>query len=279
MLSLLPYESVETGPLPDDLMAAYTAAVRIVEVASSLSRCGEWPDTALSILIPTLERLEIPGDVFTLLTGNAQELNSGRDHPVVYWNIAYPNAHLVVYQLWDRLLASCWFLARSLGMIPDSNCIDRFNFDKFRLSMLKGEEHAARDWFRKYDLPSPRTLLAELALEVSKAARRRAETSGIKDERTAVDDSAFVPATRCLDTTRFKNIKRLRAALKANPWIRSRKPSGQRLDVHSGDWSRYTAMLDASGFDALDVSAETADLFMEQVRHRQAEARRSKAKR
>src|SRR5438552_4187911 len=104
MLSILPFESIETGPLPDDLLAAYTAAVKITEVAGSLAMCAEIPEPSLLVLIQHLEQLEIRGDVFTLLTANAQEINSVRDRPVSYWNIVYPNAHLVAYELWDRLL-------------------------------------------------------------------------------------------------------------------------------------------------------------------------------
>jgi hypothetical protein len=98
-----------------------------------------------------------------------------------------------------------------------------------------------------------------------------------EDAQPADDDSAFRPAKRCLDETRFRNFKRLRAVLKANPWIRTRKPSPQRLKVHAGDWDRYLAMLDEAGFDALDVSAETMDAFLAEMRRRQEEIRRRKA--
>jgi hypothetical protein len=91
------------------------------------------------------------------------------------------------------------------------------------------------------------------------------------------DDSAYRPAKRFLDGNRFRSHKRLSAALKRNPWIRTRKPSPQRLEVHAGDWDRYLAMLDEAGFDALDVAAETADAFLTEVRRRQEEIRRRKA--
>jgi hypothetical protein len=96
-----------------------------------------------------------------------------------------------------------------------------------------------------------------------------------KDHGTA-DDSAYRPATEFLDSTRFKTYKRLHAALKGNPWIQRDKPSPRRLRIHAGDWLRYLAMLNDAGFDALDVSAETADAFMAEVRQRREEIRQKK---
>jgi hypothetical protein len=95
-------------------------------------------------------------------------------------------------------------------------------------------------------------------------------------EPAADDDTAFRPAKEFLDATRFTTFKRLRAVLKRNPWVRTRKPSPQRLEIHAGDWHRYIAMLDGAGFDALDVAGETADAFLAEVRQRQADIRRRK---
>jgi hypothetical protein len=93
------------------------------------------------------------------------------------------------------------------------------------------------------------------------------------------DDTAYRPATECLDSKRFTSLKRLKTVLRRNPWIRTDKPSRQRLRVHMGDWSRYRALLDGAGFAALDVAAETLDQFMAEVRQRQAEIRNHKAQR
>jgi hypothetical protein len=95
--------------------------------------------------------------------------------------------------------------------------------------------------------------------------------------REATDDSAFRPAKEFLDPTRFKTHKRLVAALKAHPWIRTKKPSQQRLLIHAGDWQAFRSGLDSAGFDALDVAAETAEAFMSEVRQRQEEIRQRKA--
>jgi hypothetical protein len=117
-------------------------------------------------------------------------------------------------------------------------------------------------------------VMSMLAVEATPAlagAERRQE------DAPPADDSAFRPANRLLDSTRFTHFKRLHAALKANPWIRTRKPSRQRLEVHAGDWDRYLAMLDAAGFDALDVAAETAVAFMAEAHRRQDEIRSRKA--
>jgi len=90
------------------------------------------------------------------------------------------------------------------------------------------------------------------------------------------DDSAYRPAKEFLDT-QFTTYKRLRAALKANPWIRTQKPSTQRLVIHAGDWQRFRKGLDAAGFGALDLSAETVEAFMAEVRNRQQEIKQRKA--
>jgi hypothetical protein len=94
----------------------------------------------------------------------------------------------------------------------------------------------------------------------------------------ADDDGAYRPATRFLDSRRFPTYKRLHKALKKNPWIRTRKPSPQRLEVHAGDWDRYLALLDAAGFDALDMGAENVDAFLAEVRRRLPDAGRRKAR-
>ncbi len=67
------------------------------------------------------------------------------------------------------------------------------------------------------------------------------------------DESAYRPAKEFLDAKRFNGYKSLHQALRDNPWIRWNKPSKNRLRIHAGDWRRYLAMLDAAGFDALDV--------------------------
>src|SRR5947209_8168058 len=103
MLSISAVECIETGPLPDDLLAAYTVAIKIGEVGDCLARCDDYAEGGTWLLVAHLEDLELRGDVFKLLTDNAQELNSVRDRPASYWNIVYPNAHLVAYELWDRL--------------------------------------------------------------------------------------------------------------------------------------------------------------------------------
>lgn len=90
------------------------------------------------------------------------------------------------------------------------------------------------------------------------------------------DDSAFRPAKDFLDATRFTTYKRLHAALKGNPWIRTRKPSKNRLLVHAGDWLAFISGLDSAAFGALDLSAETAGEFMAAVRRREEEIRQRK---
>jgi hypothetical protein len=268
MLSMLPYESVETGPLPDNLMAAYKVAVTIAQVADSLATCAEIPDAALWILNPTLEQLEIHGDVFTLLTANAQELNSVRDRPVSYWNISQPNAHLIAYEVWDRLLAGAWILANSLDLVPGQCCADRFDFDVFRLSVLAGKERAAGDWFSEHPVPRATTLLAELALEVSKVARQRDSLSKLNQSQGTDTESAFRPASEFLNPAGFpKDFRELRQALNDNPWIRRDRPKSRksgrpvwnRLKVHAGDWHELLERRKQARPDPMDLPAHVVD--------------------
>ena len=280
MLSILPYESIETGPLPDDFMAAYSVAVQIAEVADSLSTCDEYPEGALWLLIPTLERLEIRCDVFALLTGNAQELNSVRDRPVSYGNITQANAHLIAFELWGRLLYGAWSVANSLGLIPGLCCDDRFDFDVFHISVLKGNERAVRDWFLEFKLPSAKPLLAELALEVSKVARQRVQLSN--QNREPDFQSALRPAKEFLNPTGYpKDFRELRRALEANPWIRQDRPISKktgrpvwnRLRIHAGDWHKFDEQRKEAVPDPLDLPAHVVDAAVREVEDRKAEQR------
>jgi hypothetical protein len=98
-----------------------------------------------------------------------------------------------------------------------------------------------------------------------------------EDNNPAVDESAFCPLSKLLDATRFKTPKRIHAALKKNPWIRTYKPSPQRFMIHAGDWHRYVAMFDEAGFNALDASAETAEAFLAEVNLRREKTGRHQA--
>jgi hypothetical protein len=277
MLSLLPYESIETGPLPRDLLKPYVVAVEIVGVADSLATCRDLPDRDLWLLSKSLQELEIRGDVFKLLTGKAQELNSVRDRPVRYWNIAYPNAHLVTYELWDRLLANAWLLADSLNLVPGQCCADRFDFDLFHLSVLEGKGREIRDHFSVHPIPRPTSLVAELSLEVSRVARQRARQSDRTDSVVRDDDSSFRPAKEFLDGSAVTSHKRLAGILKRNPWIRTRKPSKQRLEVHAGDWMRFRSTVGSAAFEVLDASGETIEEFLAAARERREQIRQRKA--
>jgi hypothetical protein len=85
-----------------------------------------------------------------------------------------------------------------------------------------------------------------------------------------IDELSYVPASQCLDTTRVTTIKKLHAALRANPWVRTHKPSPQRLEVHAGDWHRYIAKLDAAAFDNPNVDAFLAEARREEIKRRKA---------
>jgi hypothetical protein len=133
---------------------------------------------------------------------------------------------------------------------------------------------------------------AQTAARWAEEQRRRppevvvvSEPPPLAEDQPTVDESAYRPAARCLDTTRVKSPKALWKALKNNPWIRWYKPSPQRLLVHFGDWDRYRELLDRIGFDSLDeagrkalsdVTAESPHLFEEEALRRLEETRRRK---
>lgn len=273
MLSILPHESVETGSLPKDLLAPYVTAVKIAEVANSVSGCVDWPDPALStLLVPTLQKLELQGDVFALLTGHAQELNSVRDRPAAYGNIVYPNAHLVALQLWDRLLAISWLAANSLELVPGQCCADRFDFEIFHLSVLKGNERAVRDFLMQSKWPEAQSLIAELGLEVSKAARQR-----LALKRVPTVDSAFRPASEFIDD-KHPDLKAIRKVLKDNPGIEWRRPLSKqgkpipnRLEVHAGHWHEY--LFREKQMDPLDLPFEQVSAAVNEVEQRKVAER------
>ena len=97
----------------------------------------------------------------------------------------------------------------------------------------------------------------------------------------ALDSSAFRPAKEFLDPEHYKTHKQLCAALKANPWIRTRKPSPQRLEIHAGDWQRFRTGVETDAFAALDtttqVESSTVKQFLAESRQRQDQIRRRKA--
>jgi len=196
--SILPYESHETGSLPDDLMAGYHTAARIAEVADSLSQecLANMPEGAVWIMPSTLERLAIgdPEDVFKHLTANTQEINCVRNHPASYWDIVFPNAHLVCFRLWDKLLYAAWSLANRLGLDSGKCCEDRWDFEVFKFSVFKGHEQAARDHFFDLGLPRTQHLLAELQLEVSRVAQRRRDAQFVPKPPEAAATGSRKPA-------------------------------------------------------------------------------------
>jgi hypothetical protein len=260
-------------------------AVRIAHVANSMAQCATTPDAALWVLAKRLEDLEIHGNVFDLLTSNAQELNSVRDRPATYWNFAYPNAHLVAYQLWESLLANAWMIANRLGLVLGQCCADRFDFEVFHLSVLRDHGAAVRDTFAASRLPRAEPLIAELTLEVSKAARQRAAAGKPAQPRAAEDDSAFRPASELLAPEGFpKSYEELRRALDDNPWIGWRRPKsertgrevGNRLEVHAGHWLRFLAQRKQAAADPLDLPAHIVDAAVQEAQARKDEVNRQR---
>ena len=118
-------------------------------------------------------------------------------------------------------------------------------------------------------------MLAILGLAVDAAdhqgARRAGPTSphrrldlwamahGLDGSRLEVTDPrSFMPASQALaDWKPGADFKKLNKVLTALPYIRTRKPSPQRLEIHAGDWARFRRFWeDASSQDDDDRMAE-----------------------
>jgi hypothetical protein len=98
---------------------------------------------------------------------------------------------------------------------------------------------------------------------------------------TEDDDSAFVDAATlrkdCPEFTRADQLTRfLQQVNRDGVVIRTKKPSRNRLLIHSGDWHRYR-QLQESGPDALDRNAEEIDRILADINARkQAERYRKR---
>jgi hypothetical protein len=112
------------------------------------------------------------------------------------------------------------------------------------------------------------SLRVELRREFS-LARQRARDQGPTGDNPQPDDAAFVPASSLL-FDQYDTLKKLKAMLRLNPQIRTRKPSPQRLLVHAGDWHRALGQLKGASPDPLDLPAETVDAMVQDVQARKA---------
>jgi hypothetical protein len=99
--------------------------------------------------------------------------------------------------------------------------------------------------------------LSELRQVIAEAS------SGAPDP--SVDDSAFRPAKEFLATP-FDTYKEIKRVLKDNPWIRHRKPSANRLEIHAGDWLKFRSNQTA---DPPDSEAAIVDAVLETERAKQ----------
>ena len=101
------------------------------------------------------------------------------------------------------------------------------------------------------------------AERTAKELRERLRSSA---PTAVVDESAFRPATECLCIGRFESYRQLLAVLKANPSIRTRKPSRFRLRVHTGELIAYVARMNVAEFEAGTVSVSAAAHLADEVR-------------
>jgi hypothetical protein len=88
------------------------------------------------------------------------------------------------------------------------------------------------------------------------------------------DPTAYRPAKEFLDQKRYPSYQAIRKALQAAPWIRTQKPSSQRLNIHASDWQRMLNQPVVA--DPLDLPAETVDAAVKAVEQRKAEVRKTR---
>jgi hypothetical protein len=101
------------------------------------------------------------------------------------------------------------------------------------------------------------------------------ETPAAGSTATSIeDDSAYRPASEFLAPERFPTLKAIGKALAANPWIRSRRPTGKngkpisnRLNIHAGDWHKF---VNQSQGDPLDQPASVVDAVLETEKRKAA---------
>jgi hypothetical protein len=165
------------------------------------------------------------------------------------------------------LTASMWARMRDLGgtrrppepcRVPDERAA-RYILDEVML------------WCEAQQAPGPN------AQQTASAQAAEAGRAGVESPQTDVPDpAAFRPAHEFLDAVRFKTFKAIRRALQRNPWIRSRKPSKQRLEIHAGDWMSFRSA--SNSFEALDDDAETVATYLAEVESRKQEIRAQNAK-
>jgi hypothetical protein len=268
-LSLLPHESFETGPLPNDLMPGYLAAVAIANLADSLSQevLGIRPKITLRYLHSTLKDLALgdPDEISPSLAANAQEINAVRDRPARYDNIVYPNVHLVCYEIWSRLLFHAWALAGELGLPNGSCCEDRWDFDKFDLSAFK-ERHGRAIWayFHRLGLPRTQDLLAELQLELSKVAQRRRDAKSSGRPAAEDDDYQLAHEVQGLWLPHFGSYNSFKRALDKSPVRTISK--GRRLRINVTDLLTFLKPYKDQAEAAMNLRGEAAENMARAVR-------------
>jgi len=120
-----------------------------------------------------------------------------------------------------------------------------------------------------------RRLWAVLGEMDADAVREEVEREHNALDDVATDDlTAFRPAKEMLDET-CPTYKALNRTLKANPWVRIRRPSPRRLEVHAGDWARLIAGRSSGRGDALDLPAAVVDEVV-RIERRKREVQRKR---
>jgi len=94
------------------------------------------------------------------------------------------------------------------------------------------------------------------------------------DDPQGADDTAFVPA-KSLWQDKFDTYSKFRNWLKQNQNIRTRKPSKNRLEIHSGDWVRAWNFQSDAEFKSLDA-AEVEQDCVEEIEKRKTALRNKK---
>jgi hypothetical protein len=117
------------------------------------------------------------------------------------------------------------------------------------------------------------------------AAKLAEELTAItKNVPTGEDKTAYRPAKEMVREPDYPDLAAVRKALRANPWVRTRRPTSSktgkpipnRREIHAGDWHKMLHERKRSAPGLLDLSDKDIDAAMRGVAERKEEERRRK---
>jgi hypothetical protein len=249
--------------LPADLLAAQNGAIFISQLAGEVCQILSFrPSAHFQKHLPALVRqIEAKRNAaFDAIESLATELRSTRNTVANFGDIMAASAHEAAIDYSMAVLVAAWH-----GASPDeyarlhvdrSARIDQARVAENYIDILKHFASLKKAW------PDSQEIIAEVRIEAAKAAQRR-QAVGVSD-----DPAAFRPASDFVDEEKGLTFKAINAALKANSFIRHRRPVGKsgksipnRLEIHAGDWCKFQS--EGQVADPLDMSAEIVDSIVD----------------